>query len=97
MPTMKPAVWALFAAAGVATGLAAASSAGADTCDPTATICQGSDIQTDTSPPSAAPTVSAADDQYPLDGDWYFNPQGGGTVLQPEHPNGGGSGEGGHR
>lgn len=97
MRGMKPAVAALFAATGVAAGLAVAPIALADTCDPTATICQG-DVQTDTSPPSAAPSVQAGDDQYPLDGDWYFNPAGGGTELQPEHPGGGGStGGGGHR
>jgi hypothetical protein len=88
---------ALFAATGVAAGIAVAPIAHADTCDPTATVCQGSDIQTDTSPPSAAPSVSASDDQYPYDGDWYFNPAGGGTELQPEHPSTGGSdGGGGH-
>jgi hypothetical protein len=95
MPTMKLA--AFFAATGVAAGLAVAPTALAQTeCDPTASVCQG-DVSANTSPPSAAPSVMAGDDQYPLDGDWYFNPAGGGTELQPEHPSGGGGSGGGHR
>jgi hypothetical protein len=88
---------ALFAAAGAAAWIAVAPIAHADTCDPVATICEG-DVQTDTSPPSAAPSVSASDDEYPYEGDWYFNPAGGGTELQPEHPStgGGSAGDGGH-
>ena len=100
MRVRKSGVAALFAATGVAAGIMAAPIAAADTCDPTATICQGSDIQTDTSSPVASPQISASDEQYPYDGDWYFNPAGGGTVLQPEHPTGGGGtggGGGGHR
>jgi hypothetical protein len=97
MRRVNPAVAAAFAATGVAIALAGAPTALADTCDPTATVCQG-DVQPDTSPPVAAPSVSAADDQYPFDEDWYFNPAGGGTELQPQHPSGGGStGGGGHR
>ena len=97
MRRLNPAVVAVFAATGVAVALAGAPTAIADTCDPTATICQG-DVQSDTSPPVAAPSVSAGDDQYPFDEDWYFNPGGGGTALQPEHHSGGGSaGGGGHR
>jgi hypothetical protein len=83
-------VAAFFATAGVAVGLGAAPAALADTCDPTATVCQG-DVDTNPAPPSAAPSVTA-DDQYPFDEDWYFNPAGGGTVLQPNHPSGGGGG-----
>jgi hypothetical protein len=81
---------ALFAAAGVAAGLGGAPAALADTCDPTATICQG-DVDTNAAPPPAAPSVTA-DDEYPLDEDWFFNPAGGGTVLHPNHPSGGGGG-----
>ena len=89
----------LVAATGVAAGIMAAPIAVADTCDPTATVCQGGDVQTNTSSPDYAPPASATDDQYPYDSEWYFNPAGGGTALQPEHPSGGGgsSGGGGHR
>jgi hypothetical protein len=89
----------LVAATGVAAGIMTAPTAVADTCDPTATVCQGGDVQTNTSSPDYAPPASATDDQYPYDGDCYFNPAGGGTALQPEHPSGGGgsSGGGGHR
>jgi hypothetical protein len=95
----KLAAAGLLAALGMSVGLAIAPIALADDdCDPTATICQG-DVDT-AAPPEAAPPVSASDDQYPLDEDWYFNPAGGGTELQPEHPSGGGAaggGGGGHR
>jgi hypothetical protein len=40
------------------------------------------------------------DETYPFDNEWYFNPAGGGTVLQPNdasHSGGGGTGGGGHR
>ena len=94
MGISRPTIAALFAAAGIAGGLATAPIAVADdTCDPTATICQG-DVQTDTSSPVASPSVMA-DDQYPFDDEWYFNPAGGGTELQPEHPSGGSGGGGG--
>ncbi|MCV7419218.1 hypothetical protein H7K45_01570 [Mycobacterium yunnanensis] len=48
-----------------------------------------------------APTPSA-DEGYPFDNEWYFNPAGGGTALQPNegsHSGGGGgaTGGGGHR
>ena len=96
-------VWvaALFAAAGLSVGVVAAPVAVADTCDPAVTVCQGGDAAApDGSSPDYSPPVSAADEQYPYDGDWYFNPAGGGTALQPEHPagTGGGSigGGGGH-
>jgi len=101
MRSLKPTVTALIAASGIAGALAIAPAAVADdTCDPAATICQG-DVQPDISSPVASPSVTA-DDQYPFDDEWYFNPAGGGTALQPEHPSGGGSiggggGGGGHR
>jgi hypothetical protein len=100
MHRVKPAVAAVLLAVGAAAGFATAPVAAADDdiCDPTATVCQGS-VQTDTNPPAAAPSVVAPADEYPYDGDWYFNPAGGGTELQPNHPSGGGSasGGGGHR
>jgi hypothetical protein len=96
----KSGVGVLLAATGVAAGIMAAPIAVADTCDPTVTVCQGGEVQTDNSPPAYAPPASATDDQYPYDNDWYFNPAGGGTELQPEHPSttggGGSSGGGGH-
>ena len=96
MRGMKRAVAAVFAAASMAGGLAIAPTALADECDPTATVCQG---DVDTAPPAAPPPVLASEDQYPFDEDWYFNPAGGGTELQPEHPSAGGgsAGGGGHR
>ena len=100
MRVRKSGMAALFAATGVAAGIISAPIAIADTCDPTATVCQGGDVQTN-SPPAAAPSVPATDDQYPYDNEWYFNPAGGGTQLQPEHPSTGGGGSsgggGGHR
>jgi hypothetical protein len=101
MRVEKSGVAALFAATGVAAGIMTAPIAVADTCDPIATVCQGSDVQTNNSPPAAAPQVTA-DDQYPYDNEWYFNPAGGGTELQPQHPSTGGGGSsggggGGHR
>ena len=85
----------LFAAAGLAAGVIAAPIAAADdNWDPSASICESpGNVQI-----NAAPPASATDDQYPFDGDWYFNPSGGGTELQPEHPSGGSTGGGGgHR
>jgi hypothetical protein len=81
---------ALIAASGVAVALLAAPLALAQECDPTATVCEG---DVNTAPPVAA-APSVPDEQYPMDEDWYFNPAGGGTELQPNHPSGGG---GGHR
>ena len=100
MRTRKFDVAVLLAAAAFTAGLMFAPIALADTCDPTASVCQGGDVQSDNSSPDYTPSSSAADDQYPYDNDWYFNPAGGGTVLQPEHPSdtgGSGSGGGGHR
>jgi hypothetical protein len=98
-------VAALVAAGGIVTGIMAAPLALADTCDPAVTVCQGGDIQPapDSSSPDYAPPVVASEDQYPFDDDWYFDPAGGGTNLQPVHPAGGGGGApsggggGGHR
>lgn len=47
---------ALFAVTGVAVAIAVAPIAVADECDPTATICQGSDVQNTGSSPSFAPS-----------------------------------------
>ena len=100
MRVSKWGVATLFAASSVAAGIIAAPVAGADSCDPAVTVCEGGDAQVDNPSPDYSPPV-VTDDQYPLDGDWYFNPAGGGTVLQPEHPAGGGGasggGGGGHR
>jgi hypothetical protein len=98
-------VAALFAATSVSAGILAAPTALADTCDPAVVVCQGGDAQpADNSSPDYSPPASASDEQYPYDGDWYFNPAGGGTELQPEHSantgtpatGGGGGGGGGH-
>jgi len=100
MRIKKSGAAALFAATGVAAGIMAAPIAVADTCDPAVAVCQGGDIQPNNSSPDYSPPVSAADEQYPYDNEWYFNPAGGGTELQPEHPTGGGGsigGGGGHR
>jgi hypothetical protein len=101
---------ALVAGLGVATAIMGAPLAAADTCDPAVTVCQGGDIAPETSSPDYAPPV-VAQDQYPFDDSWYFDPAGGGTILQPlhpggptpglggggGHPSGGGGGGGGHR
>jgi uncharacterized membrane protein YgcG len=92
---------ALIGATGLSVLLMAAPIAAADTCDPAVTVCQGNEVQN--GPESnAAPTVSTSDEQYPYDGEWYFNPEGGGTALQPNHASGSGGGGssgggGGHR
>ena len=86
MRVRKSGVAALFAATGVAAGIMAAPIAVADTCDPTATVCQGGDVQTDTSSPDYAPPASATDDQYPYDNEWYFNPAGGDNVSATRAP-----------
>ncbi|PXW99164.1 hypothetical protein [Mycolicibacterium moriokaense] len=95
MQVRKSGVAAIFAATTVAVGITAAPIAIADTCDPTATVCQGGDVQTNTSSPDYAPTVSAADDQYPYDSDWYFNSPGGNNNSSSTHSGGGSSGGGG--
>jgi hypothetical protein len=88
-------VAALVAATGVAAGIMAAPIAVADTCDPTATVCQGGDVQTNTSSPDYAPPASATDDQYPFDSEWYFNPAGGNNNNTPPTHSGGSTGGGG--
>lgn len=97
MPMRNSGVLMLLAGAGVVMATAAAPLAAADTCDPSVTICQGDDVQ---SGPTASdsPAMPTSADQYPFDDDWYFNPAGGGTNLQPNHPSGGegGGGGGGH-
>jgi hypothetical protein len=90
MHWLKLAVAAVFAVAGVTVGLTLTPIAQAQQCDPSATVCEGND-QSD-GPPEAAAPVTAPDEDYPLDDDWYFNPSGGGTALQPAHPSGGGGG-----
>jgi hypothetical protein len=88
---------ALFAATGVAAGIMAAPIAVADTCDPTATVCQGGDVQTNTSSPDYAPTVSAPDEQYPYDNQWYFASPGGDNTSTRSGGGSSGGGGGGHR
>jgi hypothetical protein len=90
----KPGMAALVAGLGVATAIMGAPLAAADTCDPTATVCQGGDI-TSGPAPDAAPAVVAPEDQYPFDDSWYFDPAGGGTLLHPENPPAGHGGDGG--
>lgn len=91
---------ALFVATGAAAGAMSTPIAVADSCDPAVTVCQGGEVQPGTSSSDYSPPASSTDDQYPFDTDWYFNPAGGGTALQPNHPStgggGGGGGGGGH-
>jgi hypothetical protein len=87
MPGKNLAMAGLFAAS-AALLLGGAPSALAQDCDPQASICQG--VSENTAPPSASPPVTASEDQYPFDDEWYFNPAGGGTELQPNHPANGG-------
>lgn len=89
MRMTKSVLAACIAAAGVAAGLATAPLGVAQECDPTAGVCEG-DIGGGGGN-MAAPSMP--DENYPNDEDWYFNPSGGGTALQPNHPSGGG----GHR
>lgn len=84
----KKSALAMVGAAAVAAALASAPVALAQECDPTATVCEG---DVNTAPPVAAAPM-APEEQYPMDEDWYFNPSGGGTALQPNHPSGGGGG-----
>jgi hypothetical protein len=65
----------LFAAAGVAAGVLFAPCAQADICDPSVTVCQGSEISGPTSVPAASPSVIASDDEFPFgDDEWYLYP-----------------------
>lgn len=80
---------ALFAAVGVAAGILAAPAAQADICDPSVTVCQGSEISGPTSVPAASPPVIASDDEFPFgDDEWYLYP-GAGVINR--------GGGGGHR
>ncbi len=92
MSLSKSGVAALIAVTGAAMAIAAAPVALAgDSCDPSVTICDTpGNVQINDSPP---PVSSEA--QYPFDDEWYFNPSGGGTSLQPNHPSGGGGTSGG--
>ncbi|CAN5288383.1 hypothetical protein BH09ACT8_BH09ACT8_20560 [soil metagenome] len=106
----KPGMAALAAASCIAAGFMAAPVAGADTCDPAVTVCQGGDVQAQTASPDYAPPVVAPDEDYPFDGDFYFNssdPLTEAEVASPgfnagspgggSHGGGGGGGGGGHR
>jgi hypothetical protein len=98
MRVRKSEVAVLFAAASVAAGIVAAPIATADTCDPAATVCQGSEVQPDGSSPDYSPPASATDEQYPYDSEWYFNPSGGdNNNTSSTHGGGGSTGGGGHR
>lgn len=77
-----------------AAAIAFAPMAFGDTCDPAVTVCEGDDVQPGPASIDASPPVEA---QYPDDEDWYFDPAGGGTALQPAHPSGGAPAGGGHR
>lgn len=98
----------IFAAACAAAAIASAPTAFADEpCDPAVVVCDGpgtadspGNVQINDAPP---PSDNAS---YPFDNDWYFNPAGGGTDLQPNNAShsggggstgGGGGGGGGHR
>jgi hypothetical protein len=93
MPMSKSGAAMSIAAAGAALAMSMASAvapvAGADSCDPSVTVCQGNEVQ-DGPAATSVPSVSTNDEQYPFDDEWYFNPSGGGTQLQPVHPGGGG-------
>ena len=79
----------LFAAAGLAVGVLAAPVVHADICDPSATVCQGSEVGGETSVPAASPSVIADNDEFPFgDDEWYLYP----GVVNPVHPGGGGEG-----
>ncbi|BCI78910.1 MULTISPECIES: hypothetical protein [Mycolicibacterium] len=80
---------ALLAAAGAAAGILVAPAAYADICDPSATVCQGSEVSGPTSVPAASPSVIASDDAFPFgDDEWYLYP-GAGVINR--------GGGGGHR
>jgi len=95
----------LFVAACAAAAIGAAPAALADeSCDPAVVDCDApgnvdspGNVQINDSPPPSD------DASYPFDNDWYFNPAGGATALQPNdasHSGGGGGasgGGGGHR
>jgi hypothetical protein len=95
--SIKAGAAVLFAATGAALVIAASPIALADSCDPAVVACNGPGPvdSPGNSQLTATPPAVSSDDQYPFDGDWYFNPAGGGTSLQPNHPSGGGGGGGG--
>jgi hypothetical protein len=95
-----------FAATCAAAAIGAAPAALADeSCDPAVVNCDApgnvdspGNVEINDAP---APSDN---ESYPFDNDWYFNPAGGGTALQPNdasHSGGGGGasggGGGGHR
>ena len=90
---------ALLAATGVAAGILIAPAAYADICDPSATVCEGSEVGGATSVPAASPSIIADNEEFPFgDDEWYLYP-GFGVMnpvhpVTPVHPGGGG---GGHR
>jgi hypothetical protein len=101
MPFRKSGLAALFAATCAAVAIGAAPMAVADDeCDPSVAACDSTvsdspgNVEINDSPPASSV------DQYPSDDQWYFNPAGGGTALQPSggtHSGGGAAGGGGHR
>lgn len=102
----KAGVAGLFAAASAAAAIGAAPAALADEpCDPAVVVCDApgnadspGNVQINDAP------APSSDSTYPFDNDWYFNPAGGGTDLQPNNAShsggggttGGGGGGGGH-
>jgi uncharacterized membrane protein YgcG len=95
MRVRKSGVAALLAATGVAAGIMAAPIAVADTCDPAIAVCQGGAIVPgNSSSPDYSPPVSASDDQYPYDSDFYFNSPGENNNT-PSTRSGGSTGGGG--
>jgi hypothetical protein len=93
----KVGVAMFIAGTGVAAALIASPQAIADSCDPSVTVCQGNEVQPGSDQLNATPPVPVADDQYPDDADWYFNPAGGSTPLQHDQAGSGSGGGGGHR
>ena len=88
----------LFAATCTAVAIGAAPAALADeSCDPAVVDCDApgnvdspGNVEINDAPPPSD------DASYPFDNDWYFNPAGGGTALQPNDASHSGGG-GGHR
>ncbi|MGB8402493.1 MAG: hypothetical protein WCE30_00295 [Mycobacterium sp.] len=68
--------------------------ASADSCDPAIAACPNYGTQPSTDNPSLSfsPTTIADNDQYPFDGDWYFNQ----NIDESGHSGGHSSGGGGH-
>jgi len=102
MRLSKSGVVGVAAAACAAAAIGSAPAAVADeSCDPEVVACDApggfdspGNVQINDAPPPSA------DEGYPFDNEWYFNPGGGGTALQPNegsHSGGGATGGGGHR